>query len=130
MSRSEQDFIVRVTDREYSALKYALAIVLNQRHKTIRSWKIFEHHEVTHLALMWHEDYGTKFLIPQEKPERLADFVWDWLNAEDYKRGPEPDTDGSTSKAFTLFTYGGTCSMEDRFYASCIIKPDWIIHGK
>lgn len=61
-------------------------------------------------------------------PDQAAQFVWGWLEntPPDY---PEPDTDGSTGKAWELYARGWSV-WENETYAYITIKLIWFVYGK
>ncbi len=70
-------------------------------------------------------DTLTALAYPHDS-EAVYEFVRRWLQHAD--PGPEPDTDGSNSKGWKIFTaphaQGSGC------YASLAVQPCWITYGK
>lgn len=81
------------------------------------------------MILYWHDKGKDIQKLPYPMtPDQAAQFVWGWLEntLPDY---PEPDTDGSTGKAWELYARSWSV-WENETYAYITIRPIWFIYGK
>lgn len=83
------------------------------------------------LVLLWSLDDVVNEL-PNKLPfkmgiEGAAEFVWSWLQEQDY--GPEPDHDGDNGKGWMVYTDGWGHVGVYR-YAICAVFPAWAMYGK
>lgn len=66
--------------------------------------------------------------LPYEMKQKAAtEFVWHWLEEQDY--GREPDHDGSNHKGWRVYNEAWN-RIGDEWGAFAAIKPEWMMYGK
>lgn len=98
-----------------------------QTHSSITGWSIgpaysYPADAPSGLRLHWHNNPGaTPLMAPCTNAADLARLIINWLDQQDYGRGP--DTDGDANKGYEIL--GVDCC-----YYALVIGPQWVVYSK
>ena len=131
--------LIDVRLAKFESLKTCFELTKNLWHCGYEGYKIVNDKFGTRMFLYWNRpDYDTKTEGANWFPytmdvDEITSFVLGWLKRVDYvDYGDEPDTDGSTAKAFHFQAkdYWGSEGYCDDYCVGVIVSPEWIVYDK